>query len=104
MHMLYNSDSFVVVQFDVPATASASADNVTSTAAPASTDAPEALTRGGYEIVDKFLRKEIFIEGAMAQSFKEGVEALIETGPSEDDMDAYIERFAALMQQPVVLH
>ena len=91
MNMLYNSDSFVVVHFEVPADA----------ALPESTD---ALMRGGYEIVDKFARKEIFIEGAMAESFKEGVEALIETRPSEEEMDAYIGRYASLMQQPLVLH
>ncbi len=50
MQMLYNSDSFTVVQFSVPVEAS-------------------ALTRGGYEIVDKFARKEIFIEGRLAESF-----------------------------------
>jgi hypothetical protein len=91
MNMLYNSDSFVVVHFEVPADA----------ALPESTD---ALMRGGYEIVDKFARKEIFIEGALAESFKEGVEALIETRPSEEEMDAYIGRYASLMQQPLVLH
>ena len=97
MQMLYNSDSFVVMQFDVPAPRR-DGD------APASADGGDTLTRGGYEIVDKFARKEIFIEGAMAQSFKEGVEALIETGPSEDDMDDYIARYTSLMQQPVILH
>lgn len=87
MQMLYNSDSFAVVSFDV--------------------SAPEGegpLTRGGYEIVDKFARKEIFIEGALAESFKQGVQALIETRPSEEEMDAFIERFAVLSQQPLVLH
>lgn len=95
MQMLYNSDNFVVMQFDVP---TAPADG-------SATEAPgDGLTRGGYEIVDKFARKEIFIEGAMAQSFKEGVEALIETHPSEDDMDDYLGRYSLLMQQPVILH
>lgn len=97
MQMLYNSDSYVVMQFDVPAPAR-DGD------APTPAHGGDALTRGGYEIVDKFARKEIFIEGAMAQSFKEGVEALIETGPSEDDMDDYIARYTSLMQQPVILH
>jgi hypothetical protein len=91
MNMLYNSDSFVVVHFEVPADA-------------ALTESADALMRGGYEIVDKFARKEIFIEGAMAETFKEGVEALIETRPSEEEMDAYIGRYASLMQQPLVLH
>jgi hypothetical protein len=90
MQMLYNSDNFAVVQFDVPD-------------AEASTSR-ETLSRGGYEIVDKFARKEIFIEGAMAESFKEGVEALIETSPSEEEMDDYIERYSSLMQQPLIFH
>ncbi len=92
MLMLYNSDSFAVVQFDVP---SQDADPAAEA---------ETLTRGGYEIVDKFARKEIFLEGAMAESFKEGVEALIQTSPSEDELDDFIERFTQLAQHPVVLH
>lgn len=94
MHMLYNSDTFVVVQFDVPASAERP-------------QGPDGSARGGFEIVDKFARKEIFIAGAMAQSFKEGVEALIEArpaGPTQEEMDDYIERFASLMHQPLVMH
>ncbi len=97
MQMLYNSDSFAVVLFDIAAELSAGAS-------PPAADAPAVLTHGGYEIVDKFARKEIYIQGALAQSFREGVEALIETRPSEEEIDDYIERFASLMQQPVVLH
>jgi len=102
MQMLYNSDSFVVVQFDMTGPADDGARPTSGEGAGA--DAPKALTHGGYEIVDKFARKEIFIQGALAESFKEGVEALIQTEPSEEEMDDYIERFASLMQQPVVLH
>jgi hypothetical protein len=89
MNMLYNSDSFAVVQFQLP-----------------EADAPDGggMTRGGYEIVDKFARKEIYIEGALAESFKVGVQALIERSPSVDELDEYIGRFAALMHQPLVLH
>lgn len=95
MQMLYNSDNFAVMQFEVaPASAGQAAGDT----------GPSQLTRGGYEIVDKFLRKEIFLEGAMAQSFKEGVDALIETRPSEEEIDDYMERFSSLMQQPVLLH
>lgn len=90
MQMLYNSDSFAVVVFDVPDGSIEGSDY--------------ELNRGGYEIVDKFARREIFIEGALAQSFKEGVEALIESEPSEEEIDDYLGRFSSLMQQPVVLH
>ncbi len=88
MLMVYNSDNYAVVQFDVPQ------------------DGRDAtgLARGGYEIVDKFGRKEIYIEGAMAASFKEGVEALVATSPSEEELDEYLARYVALMQQPLVLH
>jgi hypothetical protein len=98
MHMLYNSDNFVVVQFDVPS------DAIDLPGAVAGDPQVEGLSRGGYEIVDKFAQREMFIEGAMAEHFKVGVEALIQTQPSEEDMDDYIARYTSLMQQPVVLH
>jgi hypothetical protein len=101
MHMLYNSDSYAVVQFDIPSVAAPEASGET---AGAQAPVAESPGRGGYEIVDKFARKEIFIQGELAASFKQGVEALIETGPSEEDIDTYIEGFASLMLQPVVLH
>lgn len=89
MHMLYNSDHFAVLQFEVPAEG----------------DSGGATTaRGGYEIVDKSARREIFLEGAMARSFREGVQALIESEPSEDEIDAFLSRYTELAQQPVVLH
>ena len=90
MQMLYNSDSYVVVRFELEPQPAAGEPNVPGT--------------GGYEIVDKFARKEIFIQGALAEQFELGVQALIETSPSEDEMDAFIERFAVLSQQPLVLH
>lgn len=92
MQMLYNSENFAVVQFNVPEGGAPLVAGV------------EGLTRGGYEIVDKFARKETYIDGALAEHFKQGVEALIRTDPSEEEMDTYVEGFAALAQQPVLLH
>ena len=88
MQMFYNSDSFVVVRFDVPAKAPQA-------------DAP---ARGGYEIVDKHARREIFIEGALAESFQQGVQALAQDNPTEEALDEFIGRYCALAQQPVTLH
>ncbi|MBB5204919.1 hypothetical protein HNQ51_002238 [Inhella inkyongensis] len=90
MHLLYQSDSYIVVQFDVPV--------------PEGARDERQLSRGGFEIVDKFARKEIFIEGALAQQFQEGVEALSEGDPSEEEYDDFIERFANLSQTPVLMH
>lgn len=94
MQMLYNSDSFAVVRFDVPAAAEAIATGA----------AQQLPSRGGYEIFDKLARKEIFLDGAVAESFRKGVDALIESGPTQDDVDEYIARYAQLAQQPVVMH
>ena len=65
MQTLYNSDSFVVVAFNVPAEGETT---------PTTSPAPQ---RGGFEIVDKFSRKEIFLEGAVAHAFQQGVQALV---------------------------
>ena len=89
MQMLYNSDSFAVVQFDLGG------------AELAGSGMPQ---RGGYEIVDKFARKEIFLDGIAALHFKAAVDALVETSPSEEQLDELIGRYTALAQQPLVLH
>jgi hypothetical protein len=92
MHMLYNSDNFAVVQIDLT-------PELVSGLSQAQT-----LSRGGYEIVDKFARKELFIEGALAEQFKVGVDALIESSTSVEEFDAYLEQFSGLALQPVVMH
>lgn len=84
MQMLYNSDSYVVVAFEMPIA-----------------DQP---SRGGYEIVDKMARKGIFIEGALAEQFQLGVQALAEQSSTQEAFDEYIARFGALAQQPLVVH
>ena len=87
MHMLYNSDNFVVVAFQATSTG----------------DEP-AQARGGYEIVDKFAGKEIFLEGALAERFQQGVQALVDKGPDAEALDEFIGGFAATAQHPVVMH
>ena len=99
MQMLYNSDNFAVMQFDVPS------EGAGSTGAPGGKDGTGgAEPRGGYEIVDKFARKEIYLQGAVAESFQRGVEALAQQGPSEESLDAFIAGYTAWAFQPVVLH
>jgi hypothetical protein len=96
MHMLYNSDSFAVVLFEIssPADEAATLEG-----------ADPVPSRGGFEIVDKLARKDIFIEGAIAETFKAGVEALMaDDTPSEEELDDYIAGFTSLMSQPLVLH
>ena len=86
MQMLYNSDHYVVVEFDMGADASAGDG------------------KGAYEIVDKFARRGIFLNGAVADGFKAGVDALVERGPTEEEVDDFIAGYTLLAQQPVILH
>lgn len=90
MQMLYNSDHYVVVEFDLGGADTPSDDS--------------AARRGGFEIVDKFARRGIFLDGAAAEGFKRGVSALVERGPSEEEFDDFIAGYTLLAQQPVVLH
>lgn len=82
MNMIYNSDNYCVVEFD---------------------GAGSSLAVG-FEIVDKYTRREIFLNGLMADDFRRGVADLIASSPTEDDVDAFLSRFDPLMNQPVTLH
>jgi hypothetical protein len=94
MQLLYNSDSFAVVRFGVAPDAPA--------------DASVAVPGGGFEIVDKFARKEIFLQGAMAENFQRGVNALVAqaspTGLDEEALEDFIAGFTVMAQQPLTLH
>jgi hypothetical protein len=85
MNLIYNSEQYSVVEFGADA-------------------GREALRFGGFEIVDKPSRREIFIVGDLAKSFREGVEELIASEPSVEDIDIFLGKYDALMSQAVTLH
>ncbi|CAB3784156.1 Protein BTH_I0359 [Paraburkholderia sacchari] len=85
MQMIYNSPNYCVVEFPPQ-------------------DGHIAMCSGGYEIVDKNARREIFIDGAMAARFREDVQKLMDEEQSLDEVDEFLGQFDSLMQQPVVLH
>lgn len=98
MNLVYNSDSYAVVQISLDGDGSVAS----ATDTPASDAAPD---RGGYEIVDKFGRRGIYLGGPLAQHFREGVQALArDHEPSVEEIDAYIAGYTALAQQPLGLH
>ncbi|MFM2121548.1 MAG: hypothetical protein RL722_3016 [Pseudomonadota bacterium] len=99
MEMLYNSDNFAVVHFEIRADRPA----INMALIDLADEAP-LLSRGGYEIVDKSSRREIYLDGPMAEQFKRGVETLITHEPDEDQVDDFLAGYAALAHHPVVLH
>ena len=103
MQMLYSSDSFAVVQFEPPA--SVASETVALDATPMLTPTLTPATgRGGYEIVDKLARKQIYIQGALAQRFEQGVQELVRQEHTSEELDDYIAGFTGLAQYPVLLH
>lgn len=85
MNLIYNSEQYSVVEFGVD-------------------DRREALRFGGFEIMDKSGKREIFIGGQLAKSFREEVENLIATEPTVEEIDDFLGKYDALMRQPVTLH
>jgi len=59
---------------------------------------------GGYEIMDKLNRKEIFLGGSLASHFRDHVSELIASEPTIEEVDDFLSRFDGLMQQPLALH
>lgn len=94
MQLVYNSENFAVLQFELAAPQ-----------AQAAVPAPApALAVTGFEIVDKLARREVFLQGALAERFRAGVQSLAESGPSQDQFDEFISGFTSAATQPVSLH
>ncbi len=86
--MIYDSDAFCVLQLDWSGAQEPQAD----------------LSRGGYEIVDKFARKEIFLGGSAAEGFRASVQQLIAQEPSSEEIDDFLDRYSALSRQSLHAH
>jgi hypothetical protein len=87
MNMIYNSEHYCVVEFT-----------------DFGVDGKHAA--GGYEIVDKNLRRELFLGGLDAEQFRATVQQMIqgEEEPTPEDFDEFLGGYVGLMTQPVVLH
>jgi hypothetical protein len=82
MNMIYNSPNYCVVEFGALGVAQA----------------------GGFEIMDKHAKREIFLAGPLAEGFRRGVAELIAQAPSIEEVDEFLSQFDAFMQQPLTLH
>lgn len=85
MQTIYNSPQFCVVEFS-------------------DFGAEGQHPAGGYEIMHKELRREIFLGGQDAAAFRQSVTALIAREPTLDEIDAFLTSYTGLMNQPVALH
>jgi hypothetical protein len=82
MEMIYNSSNYAVVEF-------------------ARIDGD--VHGGGFEIVDKQARREMYLAGASADHFRQNVRELIASSPSIEDIDEFLSQFDGFMNRAVTL-
>ena len=99
MHMLYDSESFVVVHMLPDAVEKKSAQVLNDTA-----PAVPQLARHGFEIVDKRSGKEVYLDGSWAEMFQEQILAWQRDTPTQEEVEDALDRYAGLAQNPVVVH
>ena len=96
MHLLYDSDSFAVMQIQ------ANAESSDANASPA--PAQPQLARNGFEIVDKRSGKEVYLDGSWAELFQQHIVAWQVNMPTQEEVEETLEQYAGLAQNPVVIH
>ena len=96
MHMLYDSESFVVVQIQ------ANADE--GSAASADAPAKPQLARHGFEIVDKRSGKEVYLDGSWAELFQQRLIDWQQNKPTQEEVEDTLEGYAELAHTPIALH
>lgn len=100
MHMLYDSESFVVVHMLPDAVEQPSRNQPLHDTAPA---IPQ-LARHGFEIVDKRSGKEVYLDGSWAEMFQQQILAWQRDTPTQEEVEDALDRYAGLAQNPVVVH
>ncbi len=96
MHMLYDSDSFVVVHMQPDAAVAEPQGD--------SAPLPAQLVRHGFEIVDKRSGKEVYLDGSWAEMFQEQILAWQRNAPTQQEVEDTLDGYAGLAQNPVVVH
>lgn len=98
MQLLYDSESFTVLHLQPDLGLPAQV-----LCADGTTPAP-VLPRHGFEIVDKYSGKEVYLDGAWAELFQQQIHAWQRDPPSQDEVEETLTRYATLAQNPIVVH
>ena len=90
MHLLYDSEAFVVVHMQANA--------------PAEGEPEPDIARHGFEIVDKRHNREVYLDGTWADAFQRQIKAWQDDTPTQEEVEETLERYAELAQTPLALH
>lgn len=95
MQTLYESDSFCLTHI---------ADTWHDGVAPSAPDQQPHLPRHGFELLDKRVGKEVYLDGAWAELFQQQLQAWQRRAPTQDEVEDTLEQYAGLAQIPVSVH
>ncbi|MEY3489340.1 MAG: hypothetical protein RL655_908 [Pseudomonadota bacterium] len=98
MNTLYDSESFVVVHLQA-----SELPRYDATSGDAQHQIP-AMPRHGFEIVDKRSGKEVYLDGSWAELFQQHLQAWQRNSPTQEEVEATLEQYSGLAQQPVLVH
>ncbi len=103
MHMLYDSDTFSVTHM------LANAPLVGAPVPPVHGDKEQkkpvpVMARHGFEIIDKRVGKEVYLDGSWAELFQRQIAAWQVRTPTQEEVEDTLEGYAGLAQNPVVMH
>jgi Protein of unknown function (DUF3567) len=112
MHMLYDSESFVVVHMQAnPELIEPKLTQLEATQFSQPTDpvaqaaaAGNRLIRHGFEIVDKRTGKEVYLDGSWAELFQRQITAWQNKTPTQQEVEDTLDGYAELAQNRVVMH
>ena len=99
MQMLYDSESFAVLHLRPDMEADVPAGK-----AKAETEQAHQLPRHGFEIVDKRSGKEVYLDGSWAEMFQKQILAWQQDAPTEEEVDATLDGYTGLAQNPLLVH
>ena len=100
MHMLYNSETFCVTHM----LANAPMERDGSAVKPSLGTVAPLLARHGFEIIDKRVGKEVYLDGSWAEMFQLQITAWQITTPTQEEVEVTLEGYAELAQNPVLVH
>ncbi|MFM9998397.1 MAG: DUF3567 domain-containing protein [Betaproteobacteria bacterium] len=101
MQTLYESDSFSVTHMlaNAPDAATGPVDGAVEGAKPVL-----SLARHGFEIVDKRVGKEVYLDGSWAELFQLQIAAWQAKTPTQEEVEDTLDSYACLAQNPVLVH
>ena len=101
MQTLYESDSFSVTHMlaNAPDAATGPVDGAVEGAKPVL-----SLARHGFEIVDKRVGKEVYLDGSWAELVQLQIAAWQAKTPTQEEVEDTLDSYACLAQNPVLVH